>query len=162
MQRQPLVDAVTNTKQATVLITLGLPLAKPGVFILYDKDNPGSSGGVAHFLFESNVANAVRQYLRVYDEGQADGELDNFFASHRGKSPEIDDFIRQLEPVIRNALIVYGRRFLDNYQVVVKSLKTDIAAYVKTGGTPIYDQHGQFAGIQDFTLKGVRRNDRHP
>jgi hypothetical protein len=157
MQHPLLVDAVTNTKKATVLITLGLALAKPGVFILYDKDNPKSTGGVAHFLFESNLANLVRQCLRTYDDGRADGDLENFLNAAKGRSPELGEFIRELEPVIRDALLVYGRRFLDNYQVIVKSLKTDIAAYVKTGGTPVYDQHGKFAGIQDFSLKGVKK-----
>jgi hypothetical protein len=157
MQHPSLVDAVTNTKKAAVLVTLGLPLAKPGVFILYDKDYPKSSGGVAHFLFQSNLGNIVQQCLRVYEAGTADGDLENFINSYKGKSPEIDAFIAKLEPAIRDALIVHGRKFLDNYQVIVKSLKTEIAAYVKTGGTPVYDQQGRFAGIQDFALKGVRK-----
>ena len=157
MQYPSLVDAVTSSKKATVLLTLGLPLAKPGVFILYDKEHPGSSGGVAHFLFESNLANIVQKCLRVYDAGTADGDLENFINSYKGKSAELDEFIAKLEPGIRNALIVHGRKFLDNYQAVVKSLKEDIAAYVMTGGTPVFDQHGKFAGIQDFTLKGVRK-----
>jgi hypothetical protein len=157
MQHPSLVDAVTNTKKACVLATLGLPLAKPGVFILYDAEHPKSTGGVAHFLFQSNIANVVRQCLRIYDEGRADGDLENLLNSYRGKSPEIDAFIRELEPAIRDALIVNGRKFLDNYQVIVKSLKTDIAAYVKTGGTPVFDQEGKFAGIQDFSVKGVRK-----
>ena|ERR1700752_1599590 len=157
MQHPSLVDAVTNTKKATVLVTLGLPLAKPGVFILYDAEHPKSTGGVAHFLFQSNLANAVRQCLRTYDEGRADADLESFLRAHKGQSPEVDAFIQELEPVIRDALIVHGRKFLDNYQVIVKSLKTEIAAYVKTGGTPVYDQQGQFAAIQDFSLKGVRK-----
>jgi hypothetical protein len=157
MQHPILVDAVTNTKKATVLITLGLQLAKPGVFILYDKENPKSSGGKAHFLFQSNLANVVRQCLRTYDDGRADGDLETFLNAAKGKSPELDEFIRALEPKIRDALIVHGRKFLDNYQVIVKALKTEIAAYVKTGGTPVYDQNGTFAGIQDFSLKGVRK-----
>jgi len=157
MQHPPLVDAVTNTKKATVLITLGLPLAKPGVFILYDVDHPKSSGGIAHFLFQSNLANAVRQHLRTYDAGTADGDLENFINSYKGKSAELDDFIAKLEPAITDALIAHGRKFLDNYQVIVRSLKTEIAEYVKTGGTPIYDNQGQYAGIQEFSLKGVRK-----
>ncbi len=157
MQHPSLVDAVTNTKKATVLITLGLQLAKPGVFILYDAEHPKSTGGVAHFLFESNLANVVRQCLRTYDEGRADGDLENLLNSFKGKSPELDAFIAVLEPAIRDALIVHGRKFLDNYQVIVKSLKTEIAAYVKTGGTPVFDQQGKYAGIQDFSLKGVRK-----
>lgn len=158
MQHPLLVDAVTNVKKATVLLTLGLPLAKPGVFILYDAEHPKeSTGGLAHFLFQSNVANIVRQYLRTYDDGQADGHLEVFLDAHKGKSRELDDFIHELEPIIRDALLVHGRKFLDNYTVVVGSLKTEIAAYVKTGGTPVYDQHGRYAGIQDFKLKGIRR-----
>src|ERR1700756_5030862 len=124
MQHPPLVDAVTNTKKATVLMTLGLPLAKPGVFILYDADHPKSTGGVAHFLFQSNLANVVRQCLKVYDAGTADGDLENFINSNKGKSPEVDAFIGRLEPAIRDALIAHGRKFLDNYQVIVRSLKT--------------------------------------
>src|SRR5215469_9824414 len=157
MQHPPLVDAVTNTKKATVLITLGLPLARPGVFILYDADHPKSTGGVAHFLFQSNLANVVRQYLRIYDAATADGDLENFVNSYKGKSAELDEFIAKLEPAIRDALIAHGRKFLDNYQVIVRSLKTEIAEYVKTGGTPIYDNQGQYAGIQEFSLKGVRK-----
>jgi hypothetical protein len=157
MQHPTLVDAVTNVKKATVLMTLGLALSKPGVFILYDKDHPMTSGGVAHFLFQSNLGNIVRQCLQVYDAGTADGDLENFINSAKGKSAELDAFIAKLEPAIRDALIVHGRKFLDNYQVIVHSLKTEIASYVKTGGTPIYDQQGHFAGIQDFSLKGVRK-----
>jgi hypothetical protein len=158
MHHTALVDAVTNTKKATVLLTLGLPLAKPGVFILYDQEHPKeSTGGLAHFLFESNLANVVQQCLKVYEIGTADGDLENFIDSYKGKSPELDQFIGQLEPAIRNALIVHGRKFLDNYQAIIKSLKTDIAAYVKTGGTPVFDQQGKFAGIQDFKVKGVRK-----
>jgi hypothetical protein len=161
MHHSVLVDAVTNPRQATVLITLGLELQKPGVFILYNKDHPKqSTGGKAHFLFQTNLANAVRQYLRTYEEGHADADLETFLREAKGKSPEIDAFIARLEPVIRDALIVYGRRFIDNYQAVVKSLKSDIAAYVLTGGTPVYDNTGKYAGIQDFSLKGVRRNER--
>lgn len=157
MQHPILIDAVTNTKKATVLITLGLRLAKPGVFILYDQEHPRSSGGIAHFLFESNLANIVRKCLRTYDEGRADGDLEGFLNDSKGKSPEVDAFIRELEPRIRDALIVHGSKFLENYQVIVKGLKTEIAAYVKTGGTPVYDQEGQVAAIQDFSLKGIRK-----
>jgi hypothetical protein len=157
MQHPSLVDSVTNTKKATVLATLGLHLAKPGIFIIYDFEHPKSTGGIAHFLFESNLANIVQQCLKVYDAGTADGDLENFINSYKGKSQVLDEFIAKLEPAIREALIVHGRKFLDNYQCIVKSLKTDIAAYVKTGGTPVFDQHGKFAGIQDFSLKGVRK-----
>src|SRR5258708_4417194 len=104
MHHPSLLDAVTNTKKATVLITLGLPLAKPGVFILYDKENPKSSGGVAHFLFQSNLANIVRQCVRTYDEGRADADLESLINAYRGKSPEVDDFLEVLEPAIRDAL----------------------------------------------------------
>ena len=156
MQHPMLVDAVTNVKQATVLITLGLPLA--GVFILYDVEHPKkTTGGTGYFIIQSNMVNAVRQHLRTYDAGKADGDLENLINSAKGKSPELDAFIARLEPAIRDALIVHGSKFLHNYQQICKSLKTDVAAYVKTGGTPIYDQQGQYAGIQDFELKGVRR-----
>lgn len=150
------VEAVTNTKAATVLCTLGLPLARPGVWIIYDKEHPKSSGGTAHFLFESSFNNKVQDYLRTYNAGIADIELDRFLDHSKGKSKEQDHFIAQLERLFAEALIVYGRRFLDNYAAIVKSLREDISKFVKTGGTPVFSSEGRLIGFQDFTITALK------
>src|SRR5215471_8054383 len=101
-----LLDSITNTKAATVLCTLGLPLAKPGVYITYDREHPWSSGGVAHFLFESSQNNEVRRYLGIYEMGTADLALDQFIDNAKGKNRELDEFITEIEKLITEALIV--------------------------------------------------------
>jgi hypothetical protein len=145
------IDAITNTKVATVLATLGLTLA--GTFITYDKEHPQSSGGVAHFVFETSLNNTVQKYLAIYDAGIADVTLDKFLDSLKGQLP--DAILIELEAKFAEALVVYGRKFLDNYNVVVKSLKKDIAKFVVTGGEPVYSG-GEIAGIQNFSVKGVK------
>src|SRR5258708_318184 len=108
------VDSITNTKKATVLATLGFKFREGGaIFITYDENNPVSSGGTAHFLFESSIGNDVQKALHVYDAGTADEYLETFLEEAQGRSPEVDAFIADLVPVIRDALIVNGRKFLD-------------------------------------------------
>ena len=145
-------SGVTNTKMATVLATMGVALKKPGIYITYDKDNPRSTGGQAHFLFEDLAA--VDVLSKVYEASEADAELEGYLEDLIFKLDASDH--AELETKIRNAIIVYGRKFLDNYQSVVRSLKEDIAKYVVIGGTPVFDRHGHFAGVQDFTVKGVK------
>jgi hypothetical protein len=148
------VGDITNTKQATVLATLGLALRKPGIFITYDKANPQSSGGTAHFLFETVMAAKVLQYVAIYEEGKSDSELDEFVDRLRNL---IDaSLIAELEIKISHALITYGRRFLDNYTEIVKSLKHDTGRFSVVGGTPVFS-HGKLVAIEDFTVKGVKR-----
>ena len=156
---QKLLDSITNTKAATVLCTLGLRLAKPGVYITYDKQHPVSSGGTAHFLFESSQDNEARKYLGIYDANIADVALDSFLDGAKGKTRELDQFIAQVEKLFLEALIVYGRRFLDNYQVIVKSLRDDISKYVITGGTPVFDAAGKVCGIENFSVKQLKEED---
>ena len=147
------LDAIKNTKQATTFLTLGLSLARPGIFITYDEDNRRSSGGVAHFLFETNVENTVAKYAKIYQEGTADVILDEFLGSLRGQVP--DPVLAELETKIAEALIVYGKKLLDNYNVVVRALKDDIAKFVVTKGEPVYSG-GKIVGLQNFTVRGVK------
>lgn len=156
MQPTSIFDSITNTKTATVLMTLGLPLAKPGVFITYDKESPKSSGGTAHFLFDTNIKNAAKRHVATYDEGKSIDELETFLDGLRQRSDVPKGLIEEIEAKLTDALIVYGRKFLDNYQVVVKSLKEDIKKWVVVGGTPIFDSNGNIAGIQDFSMKGLK------
>jgi len=146
-------SGITNTKLATVLATMGMPLRKPGVYITYDKENPRSSGGTAHFLFEASPR--LSKLSSVYNDGKADSELDQYL-DHTLRFKLSPEDLEELESKIRDALMVYGRKFLDNYQVIVKGLKDDIAKYVVIGGTPVFGPDGRFAGMQDFTVKGTK------
>lgn len=151
------VDSVTNTKKAAVLATLGYKFREGGaIFITYDEENPVSSGGTAHFLFESSINNDVQKALRIYDEGTADADLEVLIESWQGKDPAVDRFIAELVPAIKANNIVRGRRFLDNYTVIVKGLKNDIKKYAKTGGTPVFDKDGNLVGQEDFTIRGIQ------
>jgi hypothetical protein len=154
MKNPAIFSGITNTKLATVLATMGLPLRKHGVYITYDKENPKSSGGTAHFLFEDSIQNRVGKLSEIYNEGKADEDLDNYLEVLKATMPPAA--FEELESKITDALIVYGRKFLDNYQIFVKSLKSDIAKYVVTGGTPVFDSLGNYAGIKDFTLRSVK------
>lgn len=152
-----IVDSVTNTKKATVLLTLGYQPREGGaVFIIYDKEAPKSTGGQAHFLFQSSIANDVQRALEVYDAGAADAELDHFLDAAELRSPELSEFVKELRPVIRHALIANGRKFLDNYQCVLRDLRNDIAKYVKIGGTPVFDKKGRYIGQQNFSIQRVK------
>jgi hypothetical protein len=158
MQNRQFVDSITNTKAATVLCTLGLRLARPGVWITYDREHPKSSGGTAHFLFESSQNNEVKRYLAIYEAGTAEMALDIFLDGLKGQSREMDGIVVTLERLIAEALIVYGRRFLDNYNVVTRSLKDDIAKMVITGGTPVFGPDGKIAGIENFTVSTIPKD----
>lgn len=159
MNHPKLLDSISNTRAATVLCTLGLPLAKPGVCITYDREHPWSSGGVAHFLFESSRNNEVQRYLGIYEIATADLTLDEFLDKAKGKNHELDEFISQLEKLIADALIVYGRRFLDNYNTIKRSLRDDISKYVVTGGTPVFDEKGNVAAIENFNVTELKKED---
>ncbi len=150
-----ILDSITNTKTAAVLYTLGFQLSEPGVFITYDKDNPKSSGGQAHFLFKSSLSHAVERSVKTYNAGTADAELEEYVASLRECADIPNSVVDDLEKKIRDGLIVFGRKILDNYQVMVRDLKTKIAKHVVTGGTPVYGKDGQLAGIEGFSIRRV-------
>src|SRR5215475_8888786 len=152
MNPAQILDSIQNTKAACLLCTLGLRLAKPGVYITYNQQHRVYSRGIAHFLFESSQNTEARRYLAIYDAGIADITLDSFLDESKGKSPEIDRFISELEKLLLEALIVYGRRFLDNYDVISKSLKRDISKFVVTGGTPVFDKAGKVCAIENFKI----------
>lgn len=148
-----IVNSITNTKLATVLLTLGRKLKpKDSIFIQYDRDTPPSTGGKAHFLFDTNIRNDIHRDAKVYEAGTADTYLEEFVASL-----DLPDTTKaNLEQAIYNAYLVIGRRVLDNYQVVVRDLKTVIAKVVVTGGTPVHGKDGEFVGIQDFSIRIVK------
>ncbi len=150
-----ILDSITNTKIAAALYTLGFQLAEPGVFITYDKDNPKSSGGQAHFLFKSSLSHVVEKAVKTYNEGVADEELDEFLDSLRECADIPNSVVDDLEKKIHSAIIVYERKALNNYQVMVRDLKNKIAKHVVTGGTPVYGKDGELAGIEGFSIRRV-------
>src|SRR6202007_1955869 len=81
-----ILDAITDTKQAAVFATLGLPFKSPGVFVTYDRENTPASGGIAHFCFASNEQNCVGRLQEIWEEAQADVRLDALIDK---MSPEI-------------------------------------------------------------------------
>jgi hypothetical protein len=147
------VDGISNTKQAATFCTLGLALAQPGMFVVFDKDHPRSTGGTAKFLFESNLANTVQRYVKIYEDGLADLDLDNFLEELKvDLSPEKH---ADLEKHITEALLVYGRKILANYSTLVAFLRSDVNKFVLTGGDPVYSE-GKVVGLQNFQMKGCK------
>lgn len=150
-------DSVTNTKQAACLVTLGLPLQEKGICIVYDSENPKqSTGGVAHFRFASDPQNTLRKFVGIYDEGKADVTLDEFLDTAK-QDANLEKFIKDLEPVIAEAFMVWGRRFIENYTRLVSFLKDDAPQVAIIGGSPAYDDEGNLIGKQGFQVKYIPR-----
>ncbi len=153
MQNLVPTDAIQNSKIATTFLTLGLQLSKPGIFVLYDKAHPKSTGGVAHFIFESSLSNTVQKYRKIYEAGIADVTLDDFLDRLKDDLPA--DKHAALETHINEALVVYGKKLLDNYNVVIKTVKHETAHFAVVGGEPVYSR-GEIAGLQNFAIKSVK------
>lgn len=139
---------VVNTKFVAVAMVLGLKLQKPGIYVTLDKENPASTGGVGHFLFETNLQNSVGRYLEIFEARTADADLETYLATLKLKPEQL----AELEKKIAEALIVYGSKFLDQYQIVVKYVKEEVKRFVRTGGEPVYSNTGKLAGLQNFKL----------
>jgi hypothetical protein len=146
--------AIQNSKVAATFLTLGLKLQRPGIFVTLDKSHPASSGGVANFLFESNINNSVAQYLQTYEEGTADAALDAYLSN----LPLSPTQRAELNKRFAAGLIVWGRRILDNYTVVVRAVKSEVNRFVVAGGEPVYSNTGALAGIQNFTITQLKKS----
>ena len=145
---------ITNTKFASIAMVLGLKLQKPGIYVTLDKDHPQSSGGQAHFLFETNLNNAVHRYLQIFNAGTADADLEKYLSTLGLPAAQL----AALELKIAEALIVYGRKFLDQHQVVVRYVKDEVKRFVITGGDPVTNDHGEVIGQQGFTITQIKRS----
>src|ERR1700740_2864066 len=141
-----IIDAIKDTKQAAVFATLGLPFKSPGVFVTFDKENPKSSGGVAHFVFASAAKNSVGDLQQVWDEAKAELYLDE----HLKDNP-------LLAKMVTDAVLVYCRRALENYRTLIHFIKTDAPEFVITGGEPVPGVDG---ARQAFTIKKIRKGDK--
>lgn len=154
-----LTDTITNTKVAVVFATLGLPFGEPAIWIAYDEEHPKSSGGVAHFLFQSDQANRVQRLRETFDEGTADVRLDELIEKAK-QDPALVAFATELEKTVTDAIVVYGRKFLENYQRIVRFLREEANECVVIGGDPVYDESGNFVGKQGHRI--VCLPDRKP
>lgn len=145
-------DSTSDTKQAAVFTTLGLPWRTPAVWIQYNEDHPRSSGGIAHFNFSPTLAFTFKQLRDTYEAGTADKELDEWIDAN------IDlGTVYEFEQVLMRALVVYGRRFLENYRFLIKFLKEDTAEFAHTKGTPVYDSTGQEVAREGVQIRLLPR-----
>jgi len=125
--------SIKDTKRAVVFATLGLPL-NPATGILVIRF-PGQNklDSEAYFSFDVPLDNWDR-VNEVYSTGTADLELDAALEQIKA-NPVFASIGTELERRISDALIVYGRRFLENYSRMVQCLMSgarDITIKEKT------------------------------
>ena len=153
--------ALTNTKQAVAIATCGLPLV--AVHVEFNEEHPREIDGVkqpgiAHFVFTNDTENILDHYARLYDAGEADVEMDRMLDRFaKDTNPAVRAAIAELEPAIVRALVVYGRRFLENYQRFVSFLKDEADEIIVMGGERTTDPETGRAALQNFRFKYVRR-----
>lgn len=114
--------SINDTKRAVVFATLGLPLDPRIGILVMRQAGQDRLDGQAHFTF-----NVEKQHLdrvnAVYDAGKADAELDEMLDRLK-TDPAYAAIGTQLERMVSDALIIYGRRFLENYQRTTRLLMT--------------------------------------
>lgn len=152
--------AVTDTKKAVVLATLGLKFVPTeqggGIYVSFDEKHPKSSGGVANFVFLNDTNDVVGRYARTYDEGTADRDLDKLLEAFKGsESPAVRAAVEALEAAFTKAAVVLGRRFLENYQRMVWFLREQAPEIVIIGGEAVQDPATGRSSFQGFRFKYV-------
>src|SRR5246127_595966 len=129
------MGSIRDTKRAVVFATLGLPL-DPRIGILVIRETGQDRlDGEAYFTFKVDKQNLDR-VNEVYDAEKADFELDEMLDRLKA-DPASAAIGTQLERMISDALIIYGRRFLENYQRMKALLVTkgqDIEITKKSSG----------------------------
>lgn len=112
--------SMNDTKKAVVFATLGLPL-DPVIGILVMR-SPGRDrlDGEAHYTFNVPIENWNR-VCQLYAAGDADSVLDEMLDRLKA-DPTYTVIGAKLEQLVSDALVVYGRRFLENYQRMVALL----------------------------------------
>src|SRR5215475_2807894 len=106
--------SIKDTKRAVVFATLGLPLDPIAGILVLSRNGENRLDGEAHFTFDVPHDNFNR-VNHVYLAEKADIELDRML-EHLKADPAFATIAADLERMISDALIVYGRRFLENYQ----------------------------------------------
>ena len=112
--------SIKETKRAVVFATLGIPLDPVTGILVLCSESADRLDGEAYYSFNVPLDNWDR-VNEIYSAGTADVELDA--AIDRLKAdPNLGSIATELERSIGDALIVYGRRFLENYQRMVQCL----------------------------------------
>lgn len=114
--------SIKDTKRAVVFATLGLPLDPVTGILVMRSAGQDRLDGEAHFTFNVPIEHFER-VNRVYSAEKADVELD-LMLERLKTQPAYAGIGAELERMITDALIVYGRRFLENYQRIVQCLMT--------------------------------------
>ena len=132
--------SIKDTKRAVVFATLGLPLDPITGILILCSAGANRLDGEAYFTFDVPHENFER-VNRIYSAEKADIELDAMLERIK-REPAFTMIAVELERVISDALIVYGRRFLENYQRMVQCLMTrgrDIEIKEKGNGKGAYE-----------------------
>lgn len=104
-----------DSKKAAVFATVRLPIdAATGIFVIGKPGQPWLDGE-AYFPFQVSKAQWDR-INRIYDSGTADSELDAVLDELKASpDPKIAATAAKLEKLFVDALLVWGRRFVENY-----------------------------------------------
>lgn len=131
--------SIKDTKRAVVFATLGLPLDPDNGILVLCSASGDRMDGEAYYSFNVPLENWDR-VNEIYGTGTADVALDE--ALERLKAdPALVAIVTDLERRISDALIVYGRAFLENYHRMVQCLMSkgkDIRIEEKESGYGAY------------------------
>jgi hypothetical protein len=112
--------SIKDIKQAVVFATLGIPLDPVNGILVLCRQGADRLDGEAYFTFNVPQNNFERiQYVYALDK--ADVELDAMLDRIKADSATAG-IGAELERMISDALIIYGRRFLENYQRMTSCL----------------------------------------
>jgi hypothetical protein len=114
--------SLKDTKRAVVFATLGLPLDPVTGILVMREPGQDRLDGEAYFTFNVPLEHWNR-VNEVYSAEKADIELDSMLDRLKA-DPAFTKIGLELEQLIINALIIYGRRFLENYQRMSQCLRT--------------------------------------
>jgi hypothetical protein len=114
--------STNDTKRAVVFATLGLPLDPLSGILVMRSDGQDRLDGEVYFSFDVPLENWDRVNA-VYAAGKADTELDLMLDRLKAE-PAYAAIGVELERKITDALIVYGRRYLENFQRTLQFLKS--------------------------------------
>ena len=114
--------STNDTKRAVVFATLGLPLDPLTGIMVMRSNGQDRLDGEIYFSFNVPLENWDRVNA-VYATGNADIELD-LMLERLKTDPAYAAIGTELERRITDALIVYGRRYLENFQRILQFLKS--------------------------------------
>jgi|SRR5215469_1186200 len=131
--------AIKDTKRAVVFATLGLPLDPVTGILVLCSAGGNRMDGEAHYNFNVSLDTWDR-VNEIYSSAKADVELDSMLERLKN-DPAFASIGTELERRISDALIVYGRAFLENYSRMIQCLMSkgkDIRIEEKNSGSGAY------------------------